>query len=58
MVSRFVWKYKIKEYLKERSRMLGILQRTSRFYISKFEAAAKAIKESGKEPWVEKISKN
>ena len=38
--------------------MLKTIQKLSFFYISKFEAAAKAMKESGKQPWVEKISKN
>lgn len=37
--------------------MIKILQKTTVFYASKFEAASKAMKESGKEPWIEKISK-
>lgn len=36
--------------------MLRLAQKFIKFDISKFEAAAKAIKESGREEWTKKIS--
>jgi hypothetical protein len=36
--------------------MIKLLQKVSVFYASRFEAAVKAMKESGNELWAEKLS--
>lgn len=36
--------------------MLRVIQKIVKFDISKFEAASKAIKESGKQEWTKKIT--